>query len=209
MTSAAATMRPKTEAEHAFNNMGLLRVVLALLVIVAHSFELTGGRSTELLVRAFGTLTFGEFAVDGFFLLSGFLITKSYQHSSSYLAYLRRRILRIYPGFVVAYSLCLLIVVPLSGAPPIAWTIRQCVKQVFRMLVLDPPSIDGAFPGLLVPQINLSMWTISYEFRCFCNGPSVVKLKVYPTAGFVLLSVVGSRPPLHAVRGSGGAIYRA
>ena len=34
---------------------------------------------------------------------------------------------------------------------------------------------------------------------CFCNGPSVVKLRVHPIAGFVLLSVVGVRPPLHAV----------
>jgi len=50
---------------------------------------------------------------------------------------------------------------------------------------------------------------MQFRFRCFCNGPLVVKLKVYPIAGFVLLSVVGARPPLYAVRGSGGAIYRA
>jgi len=49
----------------------------------------------------------------------------------------------------------------------------------------------------------------NFRFRCFCNGPLVVKLRVHPIAGFVLLSVVGVRPPLHAVWGSGGAIYRA
>ena len=39
----------------------------------------------------------------------------------------------------------------------------------------------------------------NFRFRCFCNGPLVVKLRVHPIAGFVLLSVVGVRPPLHAV----------
>jgi hypothetical protein len=31
----------------------------------------------------------------------------------------------------------------------------------------------------------------AFRFRCFCNGPLVVKLRVHPIAGFVLLSVVG------------------
>ena len=40
---------------------------------------------------------------------------------------------------------------------------------------------------------------IQIRFYCFCNGPLVVKLRVHPIAGFLLLSVVGVRPPLHAV----------
>lgn len=158
---------PQPESAHAYNNMGLLRIVLALLVIVSHSFELIGGREQELLVRVFGTMTFGEVAVDGFFLLSGYLITKSYVHSRSVGTYLRRRILRIYPGYVVAYCLCLLVVVPLSGATPLSFSFREVMRQAFRMAVLAPPEVDGAFKGLLVPEINLSMWTISYEFRCY------------------------------------------
>jgi len=158
---------PQPEAAHAYNNMGLLRVVLALLVIVSHSFELIGGRSSELLVRMFGTMTFGEVAVDGFFLLSGYLIAKSYVHSRSVGSYLRRRVLRIYPGYVVSYCLCLLIVAPLSGATPITLSLLELVKRLVRLMLLEPPAIDGAFTGLLVPQLNVSMWTISYEFRCY------------------------------------------
>ncbi len=32
-------------------------------------------------------------------------------------------------------------------------------------------------------------------FHGFCNGSFVVKLRVHPLAGFVLLPVVGARPP--------------
>lgn len=158
---------PQPESAHAYNNMGLLRVTLALLVIVSHSFELIGGRSSELLVRVFGTMTFGEVAVDGFFLLSGYLITKSYLHSRSIKSYLRRRILRIYPGYIVSYCLCLLIVAPLSGATPVTRSFLELAKRLVRLMLLEPPAVDGAFTGLLVPQLNVSMWTISYEFRCY------------------------------------------
>jgi peptidoglycan/LPS O-acetylase OafA/YrhL len=158
---------PQPEAAHAYNNMGLLRICLALLVIVSHSFELTGGRRSELLVRVFGTMTFGEVAVDGFFLASGYLITKSYMNSRSIGAYLRRRVLRIYPGFIVATCFCLFVVAPLSGAPPIHFSVTEIIRQCYRVAILDYPEIDGAFRGVLVPEINLSMWTISYEFRCY------------------------------------------
>jgi peptidoglycan/LPS O-acetylase OafA/YrhL len=160
-------IRPRSEAEHAYNNMGLARIAFALLVIVSHSFENVTGRASEPLVRLFGTMTSGEVAVDGFFLLSGYLITGSYERSKSVRAYLERRVLRIYPGYIVAFLLTILLVVPLSGADPLPWSLREAAKEVYRMVILQTPEASGVFPGIPVPELNLSLWTISYEFRCY------------------------------------------
>ena len=48
------------------------------MVIISHSSELIdGGHSRELLTRIFGTLSFGGFGVDIFFVIRGYFITKS------------------------------------------------------------------------------------------------------------------------------------
>lgn len=44
----------------------------------------------------------GNVGVWVFFIISGFLITHSYVRSPDLLAYLRRRVARIHPGFIVA-----------------------------------------------------------------------------------------------------------
>src|SRR4051794_2006572 len=77
------------------NNFDVLRLVLAVMVIFSHSFPLLwGDNSREPLMRLTGgQITAGELAVAGFFILSGFLITKSWLQSAGLKDYLRRRIL--------------------------------------------------------------------------------------------------------------------
>ena len=96
------------------NNFGFLRLLLATLVIVAHSAEiLDQNRNREILTNIFGTITFGELAIDGFFLISGYLILNSFLSSSTLKSYLLKRVLRIYPGFIVASLFCIFVLIPL------------------------------------------------------------------------------------------------
>jgi peptidoglycan/LPS O-acetylase OafA/YrhL len=54
------------------------------MVIVSHSIELVDGkRLREPLTQVFGSVSSGEFGVDGFFLVSGYLITQSFETSRS------------------------------------------------------------------------------------------------------------------------------
>src|SRR5579872_6630536 len=81
------------------NNFNFMRLCLAVLVIFSHSFEIIdGNRRREPLTRIFHTFSLGELAVDGFFLLSGYLIVKSWERRPVLLNYLQKRVYRIYPG---------------------------------------------------------------------------------------------------------------
>lgn len=164
------------------NNFGFLRLLLASLVIVAHSSELIdGNRNRELLTNIFGTVSFGELAVDGFFLISGYLILKSFEYSSSLKSFLIKRILRIYPAFIVASLLSILIVAPLSAGTEILSTVpmREWLISLARGLFLLPPNVNGAFAGNHYQILNGSLWTIHYEFLCYLSVPVFFYLGLY------------------------------
>src|ERR1700733_11516931 len=100
-TRPSAARPAKTQRNVKFD---LLRIVFATLVLLSHAPEvMDGNRSREIFSRVTHTSnSFGEFAVDGFFLLSGFLILKSWQRHPSLPDYLRNRFFRIVPGYLVA-----------------------------------------------------------------------------------------------------------
>jgi len=135
------------------------------LVILSHSPELVdGNRSREILTRVFGTLSFGELGVDGFFLISGYLITKSFQDSTSVAEYVLKRVLRIHPGYIVAYLLSIVVLGPFVGGQLAGLSVVQMLVDI---VFLQTPGIEGAFAGTPYPDLNGSMWTIAYEFRCY------------------------------------------
>jgi peptidoglycan/LPS O-acetylase OafA/YrhL len=137
------------------------------MVVLSHAPELVdGNRAREILTRLFHTLSFGEFGVDGFFLISGYLITKSFVTSPDVLNYLFKRVARIYPAFLVATIVSIVVFAPLSGTQLSALGVRDWVHVVGNALTLQPPSVQ-AFPGTHYPILNGAMWTIAYEFRCY------------------------------------------
>lgn len=157
---------PKRFGHHR-NAFGFLRLMFASLVIVSHTPELVdGNRSRELLTQAFGTISFGELAVDGFFIISGLLISASYLASKSVWSYLLKRVARIYPAFIVAALICVLVCAPIGGATEGSLASRV-VHTIGRTIFLIKPYHYGAFAGLHYRDLDGAMWTIPYEFRCY------------------------------------------
>lgn len=137
------------------------------MVIISHAPELQDGdRGNEILSRIFGTLSFGEMAVDSFFILSGFLIVKSWQGRPDMIAFLTSRILRIYPGFIAASLLCAFAIGPVFSLGCYFnefWFYGFIIGLAKLQLVVVP----SAFPDTPYPSLNGSMWTIPYEFKCY------------------------------------------
>ncbi len=149
------------------NSFDYLRLLLAALVIVSHSSELRyGGSSHEIVASLFGTLTMGMIAVNGFFVLSGYLMTQSWLREPKFLPYFRKRILRIYPGFLAAALITGLIFGPLGTDAATFWHEFHFKKFVLGLSLLQQ-FVPQSFHGLPFAEINGSLWTIPYEFLCY------------------------------------------
>lgn len=180
------------------NNFNLVRLLLALLVLLSHAPELIdGNRSREILTRMFGSLSFGELAVDGFFLLSGYLIMQSWQSQPQAWPFLKKRLLRIYPGFAIATLVCAFAVGPFAAEPETYFNGLNVAALFTNMVFLQKPAVPEVFAGLPYADINGSMWTISAEFTCYLSvlilgvAGALVRRRVWLTVA-VLVVVVGA-----------------
>ena len=146
-------------------------------------------RQCDPLTFIFGTINSGELGVKGFFLVSGFLVAQSFDRSKSVPDYLLKRALRIYPGYIVAALLSLFLVGPLSGADlsPL-FGVKGTTKMVYSLAVLRPPQLPDSFSGLPLPYLNGSMWTITYQFRCYILVIAVGLIGLYASHDFSVLS---------------------
>ncbi len=149
------------------NNFDALRLGLALLVVWSHCFALWfGTEETETLsILSGGVFNSGNVGVLGFFTISGFLITLSWQRAPSPGAYLKKRIQRIYPGYLVATLVCSLLIVPtfssrafgqLSGA--------ELAGLASNLLLRNYIIPSDAFHG---GAVNGALWSIPYEAWCY------------------------------------------
>lgn len=133
------------------------RLLLALTVIVSHSFALTG--HVEPLVAETGQTSLGFLAVLGFFGLSGWLLAQS-RERNSLAEFVRNRALRIYPAYWVALLF--------GGAVAFAYgsSATEAISYVATNLTILLPgaSSGSAFGGYTV---NGALWTLGVELSCY------------------------------------------
>ncbi len=140
-------------------------------MLFSHCYPLTSGSNrTEPLLHWSGQITFGDLAVNAFFLISGFLIVRSWLYSGGMGAYFRHRVLRIHPGFAVALLVSLALATISCASPAqylhaLPW--REFIESGFtlRYGVLDIPGTafhDNPYGG-----VNASLWTIPIEFAAY------------------------------------------
>jgi peptidoglycan/LPS O-acetylase OafA/YrhL len=158
------------------NNFDLLRLFLAFSVCFAHLGEVSG-------VSAFLPLAdyfYSGIAVDCFFVVSGFLIFRSFDRSSSIFSYLNKRVRRIYPAYLtVVLAAALLLPLLFSNAVTDILFSQEWLRYLFSNLAFLnflQPDINGIFSSNPLQVINPPLWTIKVEVMFYLSVPLVFLL---------------------------------
>lgn len=152
------------------NNLDIIRFIAATLVIVSHSYPLSVGNNDlePLSLITNNQMTFGSFAVAIFFIISGFLITQSFEKSSTLTQYLKSRILRIFPALIGVVLFSIFILGPIATSLSISdyFSNISTYKYLLTISLLPlSPSLPGVFAdNIFTTAINGSLWTLKFEF---------------------------------------------
>jgi peptidoglycan/LPS O-acetylase OafA/YrhL len=187
----------RSDSSWRINNFDLIRLLAALQVAIVHAISHLQPPGFFIHIVDSGLRLFPGIPI--FFVVSGFLISKSYEHSDSLRDYFRNRCLRIYPGLWV----CLVVTVgvllmagvdaigPISSRDWLLWWAAQ-------MTVFNAYSPGFQWPpGYGTP--NSSLWTIPVELEFYVLLPAIYALfRLGKRSGNIrLLIVLAASAALH------------
>ncbi|CDO87088.1 acyltransferase [Mycobacterium triplex] len=152
------------------NALNVWRLILATGVILEHAWPLTGRH----LRPPFDQLI-SQVWVDGFFVISGFLITSSWVHNPRLREFVAARALRIFPGLWVCLLVVAFVIAPIGVAiqgGPVAtiWSSTAPIEYVLNNAVLNffHVGIAGTPTGVPWPGVwDGPLWTLAFELMCY------------------------------------------
>lgn len=169
--------------------INVVRLLLAVLVVFSHTFPLGGFGSDPLIIGALGvsgTVSFGTFAVAGFFSLSGFLVTRSAIVNDPG-EFILARFLRVWPGYFVSLLVSGFMVLPAiliiqgtltpeyfqpQSSSVYSYVMRNALLPLnLQWDILGGP-VEVPYPG----SINGSLWTLPLEVRAYAVALLLVLL---------------------------------
>ncbi|OBB63491.1 acyltransferase [Mycobacterium sp. 852014-50255_SCH5639931] len=152
------------------NALNAFRLALATEVILFHSFPITGHMPPSVANQLLFSV-----GVDGFFAISGFLISRSWLNDPRIRDYLLARSLRILPGFYICLIVTAFVFAPLSVAiqggsagklllssAPIEYVLKNSAVAYLH------PDVGGTPHGTPGgPNWNASLWSLIWEVMCY------------------------------------------
>ncbi|WP_065427195.1 acyltransferase family protein [Stenotrophomonas indicatrix] len=174
------------------NNFDAMRIVAALVVIFGHAHPLSAQPDPTLLGNAVQSV-----AVKIFFVVSGFLVAKSWWSDPHVGRFLLRRGLRLFPALFVLLALTILVLGPLFTTLPIhdyvvsEGTIRYFIYNMVLYPVYALPGVfaDNPYPG----AVNGSLWSLPVEVSMYLLLPviAIIAALARSKAVFVAISLIG------------------
>lgn len=163
LAQPAIDLRPEA------NNLTLVRLVLASLVIVTHSYwRATGVEGADWLSPVLGK-PLSVFAVDGFFFLSGFLVFRSLQRQPAIGRFMLARLTRMFPALFVAVAAIVAGGLFFTQAASNSYFTGETLRFVAGNLsfVKGYYTLTGVMCGAEPCNVNGSLWTLPWEMRCY------------------------------------------
>lgn len=154
------------------NNIDLLRLFAATLVLWSHSFPLTFGDGSLEPVGQFFKITYaGKLGVAIFFFLSGLLVANSLIKKKSVPKFVISRFFRIWPGYLILLLVTVFVVGPFCTTLTTGDYFHsiQTWKYLIRNSIM---SIDYSLPGCFADNawandVNGSIWSLPVEVSCY------------------------------------------
>ena len=197
MTNEFSSMKPAQQAPslsgHA-NNFDVLRFLFASLVVFSHSYPLGEGHELrEPLRKLTGQTTLGGLSVYCFFIISGFLIAASWERRKTVGQFLKKRVLRIYPGFIIANAVGVFLVAPMAADSAIGNALVSLQQFAWDCMRLQGTQLsDTLFSQNHLHAVNGSIWSIAYEFWCYIGVIILGLMPLFHRRSFVLGLFVAS-----------------
>ena len=156
------------EAKGRDNNLDLVRLICAVLVLFGHGFIIFTNEPNDpnpLIAFIYNAQQIG---LDVFFILSGFLISASALRTQDALTFWISRIARIVPGLLVVSVFCAIIVGPMVTKASLSAYFAAPAVPVYilgtGLLALPDLRLPEVFADAPNPNdVNLSIWTLRYE----------------------------------------------
>lgn len=158
---------------HRNNNFDLLRIIAACLVFYSHSLAIYGLQEPALLSfnEVGREITFATLGVSMFFVISGYLVTASWDRTRNFGTYLASRALRIYPGLLANALFTYFVLLPLLiDSTEYFGTVAEQLHLIAISVFLGFRTIDfsDVFANNFIPNtINGALWTLRYEVACY------------------------------------------
>lgn len=154
------------------NVFDYIRILLAIFVIVAHSYPIFFGIGSSDIItsKLLKTESLGGIAVIGFFVLSGFMITQSILHCRNMKEFILKRIIRLFPALIVMLLLTIFVLGPMVYDGNLSdyfknGSVWKYLGQNINLFGNTAYAIDGVFTNNPYPAaINGSLWTLKHEF---------------------------------------------
>lgn len=145
------------------NSFDFLRFLFAFNILLGHLAELSQNSSLQDLLWFSNT----KISIDGFFVISGFLVAKSYCNSSSIKSYFMKRAKRILPAYLAVIVMSTLLLFLFSNLSFIGYfaNINTWLYFLWNSIFLNfmHPCLPGVFENNLVCTVNGALWTIKIE----------------------------------------------